>query len=152
MIGIADDRFKNKVVIVQIMGSWCPNCMDETSFLSGFYKDNSAKGLEIIGLAYEYINEFSIARKNLMRFKNKFDVQYPMLITGVTSADSLRTEKTLPEMSQIKAFPSMILIGKDGTVRKTHAGYAGPATGIHHENFKQKFTEDINALLAEELK
>lgn len=152
MIGISDDRFKNKVVIVQILGSWCPNCMDETSFLSGFYKENAAKGVEIIGLAYEYINEFSIARKNLMRFKNKFDVQYPMLITGVTSADSLRTEKTLPEMSQIKAFPSMILIGKDGTVRKTHAGYAGPATGIHHENFKQKFTEDINALLAEELK
>ncbi|MEY3245753.1 MAG: hypothetical protein RL253_910 [Bacteroidota bacterium] len=152
MIGISDDRFKNKVVIVQIMGSWCPNCMDETSFLSGFYKENAAKGVEIIGLAYEYINEFSIARKNLMRFKNKFDVQYPMLITGVTSADSLRTEKTLPEMTQIKAFPSMILIGKDGTVRKTHAGYAGPATGAHHENFKQKFTEDINALLAEELK
>jgi hypothetical protein len=70
----------------------------------------------------------------------------------VTSADSLRTEKTLPEMTQIKAFPSMILIGKDGTVRKTHAGYAGPATGVHHENFKQKFTEDINTLLAEELK
>lgn len=152
MIGISDDRFKNKVVIVQILGSWCPNCMDETSFLSRYYKENAAKGVEIIGLAYEYINEFSIARKNLMRFKNKFDVQYPMLITGVTSADSLRTEKTLPEMTQIKAFPSMILIGKDGTVRKTHVGYAGPATGIHHENFKQKFTEDINALLAEELK
>ncbi|MEN9952298.1 MAG: hypothetical protein RLZZ520_566 [Bacteroidota bacterium] len=152
MVGIADDRFKNKVVIIQIMGSWCPNCMDETSFLSGFYKENAAKGVEIIGLAYEYINEFSIARKNLLRFKNKFDVQYPMLITGVTSADSLRTEKTLPEMTEIKAFPSMILIGKDGTVRKTHAGYAGPATGIHHETFKQKFAEDINALLAEELK
>jgi hypothetical protein len=126
--------------------------MDETSFLSGFYKENAAKGVEVIGLAYEYINEFSIARKNLLRFKNKFDVQYPMLITGVTSADSLRTEKTLPEMTEIKAFPSMILIGKDGTVRKTHAGYAGPATGIHHETFKQKFAEDINALLAEELK
>jgi thiol-disulfide isomerase/thioredoxin len=152
MVGIADNRFKNKVVIVQIMGSWCPNCMDETSFLSSFYKENAAKGVEVIGLAYEYINEFSIARKNLLRFKNKFDVQYPMLITGVTSADSLRTEKSLPEMTEIKAFPSMILIGKDGTVRKTHAGYAGPATGIHHVTFKQKFTEDINALLAEELK
>ena len=152
MVGIADDRFKNKVVIIQIMGSWCPNCMDETSFLSSFYKENAAKGVEVIGLAYEYINEFSIARKNLLRFKNKFDVQYPMLITGVTSADSLRTEKTLPEMTEIKAFPSMILIGKDGTVRKTHAGYAGPATGIHHDAFKQKFNEDINALLGEELK
>jgi thiol-disulfide isomerase/thioredoxin len=151
-VGIADERFRSKVVVVQIMGSWCPNCMDETAFLSEYYSKNANKGVEIIGLAYEYINDFSIARKNLMRFKNKFNVQYPMLITGVTSADSLRTEKTLPEMTQIKAFPSMIMIGKDGTVRKTHAGYAGPATGIHHESFKKKFQEDIDALLQEEIK
>ena len=152
MVGIADERFKNKVVIIQIMGSWCPNCMDETAFLSEYYKANAGKGVEVIGLAYEYTTDFAIARKNLMRFKNKFKVDYPMLITGVTSADSMRTEKTLPEMTEIKAFPSMILIGKDGTVKKTHAGYAGPATGIHHENFKQKFQEDINALLQEEIK
>jgi thiol-disulfide isomerase/thioredoxin len=152
LVGIADERYKNKVVVVQIMGSWCPNCMDETAFLSEYYSKNASKGVEIIGLAYEYINDFSIARKNLLRFKNKFNVQYPMLITGVTSADSLRTEKTLPEMTQIKAFPSMIMIGKDGTVRKTHAGYAGPATGIHHESFKKKFQEDIDALLQEEIK
>jgi thiol-disulfide isomerase/thioredoxin len=151
-VGITDERYKNKVVLVQIMGSWCPNCMDETAFLSEYYSKNASRGVEIIGLAYEYINDFFIARKNLMRFKNKFNVQYPMLITGVTSADSLRTEKTLPEMTQIKAFPSMIMIGKDGTVRKTHAGYAGPATGIHHEAFKKKFQEDIDALLAEEIK
>jgi thiol-disulfide isomerase/thioredoxin len=152
LVGITDERYKNKVVLVQIMGSWCPNCMDETAFLSEYYSKNASRGVEIIGLAYEYINDFFIARKNLMRFKNKFNVQYPMLITGVTSADSLRTEKTLPEMTQIKAFPSMIMIGKDGTVRKTHAGYAGPATGIHHEAFKKKFQEDIDALLAEEIK
>lgn len=152
LVGIADERFRNKVVVVQIMGSWCPNCMDETAFLSEYYSKNESKGVEIIGLAYEYINDFSIARKNLMRFKNKFNVQYPMLITGVTSADSLRTEKTLPEMTEIKAFPSMIMIGKDGTVRKTHAGYAGPATGIHHEAFKKKFQEDIDVLLSEEIR
>ncbi len=152
IVGIADERFKNKVVIVQIMGSWCPNCMDETAFLSEYYTKNASRGVEIIGLAYEYINDFSIARKNLMRFKHKFNVKYPMLITGVTSADSLRTEKTLPEMTQIKAFPSMIIIGKDGVVRKTHAGYAGPATGIHHEAFKKKFQEDIDALLSEEIR
>lgn len=152
LVGIQDERFKHKVVVIQIMGSWCPNCMDETAYLSQFYKQNAGKGVEVIGLAYEYVKDFAAARKNLMRFKNKFNVEYPMLITGVTSADSLRTEKTLPEMTEIKAFPSMILIGKDGTVRKTHAGYAGPATGIHHEAFKQKFKQDIEALLQEELK
>ena len=149
MVGIEDVRFKNKVVIIQIMGSWCPNCMDETAFLSEYYAKNASKGVEVIGLAYEYTNDFSRAKKNIMRFKNKFNAQYPMLVTGITSADTLRTEKTLPEMTPIMAFPSMIIIGKDGTVRKTHAGYAGPATGIHHETFKQNFNKDIEELLAE---
>lgn len=149
MVGIEDDRYKSKVVIIQIMGSWCPNCMDETAFLSEYYAKNAARGVEVIALAYEYTTDFSRAKKNLMRFKNKFSVQYPMLITGITSADSLRTEKTLPEITPIMAFPSMIIIGKDGTVRKTHAGYAGPATGIHHEEFKTKFSKEIVSLLEE---
>src|SRR6185312_7610991 len=38
-VSLADARFKNKVVIVQILGSWCPNCMDETNyFVSRYYK------------------------------------------------------------------------------------------------------------------
>jgi hypothetical protein len=70
-----------------------------------------------------------------------------MLITGVTSSDTLRTEKTLPEMTNIKAFPSMIILGKDSKVRSTHAGYEGPATGVHHEKFKREFNETIEQLL-----
>lgn len=148
-VSIKDERFKNKVVVIQIMGSWCPNCMDETAFLSRYFNDNVQRGVEIIGLAYEYTNDFKRSQKSLSYFKNRFNVKYPILITGVTSSDELRTEKTLPQMTSIKAFPSMIFIGKDGTVRKTHAGYAGPATGIHHEEFKKEFSTIVNSLLAE---
>ncbi|MFN4977974.1 MAG: peroxiredoxin family protein [Bacteroidota bacterium] len=147
MISIGDERFKGKVVVVQIMGSWCPNCMDETAFLSKYYNENQSLGFEVIGLAYEYSTDFEKGRTSLMRFKNKFNVQYPMLITGVTSNDPLRTEKTLPQMTPIKAFPSMIIIGKDGQVKKTHAGYSGPATGVHHEKFKHEFDELIRMLV-----
>jgi len=84
-----------------------------------------------------------------MRFKNRFNVEYPLLITGVISSDPLRTEKTLPLMTPIKAFPSMIILGKDGLVKKTHAGYAGPATGIHHEKFKAEFDAMIRELVKE---
>jgi thiol-disulfide isomerase/thioredoxin len=147
LVGINDPRFNNKVVIVQIMGSWCPNCMDETSYLSQYYKKNRQKGVEVIGLAFEYSTDFSKAKTSLNRFKDRFSVDYPMLITGVTSSDTLRTEKTLPQMTPIIAFPSMIFIGKDGTVRKTHAGYSGPATGVHYEDFKKEFDAYVNILL-----
>jgi thiol-disulfide isomerase/thioredoxin len=147
LVGINDDRYKGKVVVIQIMGSWCPNCMDETAFLSNYYRLNKQRGVEVIGLAYEYTLDFARASRNLRRFKDKFNVEYPMLITGVLSSDTLRTEKTLPQMTPIKAFPSMIFIGKDGKVRKTHAGYSGPATGVHHEIFKKEFEEEIKLLL-----
>lgn len=147
MVSIEDARFRNKVVVIQIMGSWCPNCMDETAFLSEYYRNNKLRGVEVIGLAYEYSPDFSKASKSLSRFRDKFKVEYPMLITGVLSSDLLRTEKTLPEMTPIRAFPSMIIIGRDGKVKSTHAGYEGPATGIHHEKFKKEFHDKIDQLL-----
>jgi len=149
LVSINDDRFKNKVVVIQIMGSWCPNCMDETAFLSKYFNENHQRGVEFIGLAYEYTKDFSRSQKSLSYFKNRFSVKYPILITGVSSSDEMRTEKTLPQMTEIIAFPSMIFIGRDGTVRKTHAGYSGPATGIHHQVFQKEFSEIIDALLAE---
>jgi len=149
IVSITDERFKNKVVVIQIMGSWCPNCMDETAFLSKFFDENKQLGVEVIGLAYEYSKDFLRSKKSLSYFKNRFSVKYPILITGITSSDEMKTEKSLPQMTEIKAFPSMIFIGRDGTVRKTHAGYAGPATGIHHDQFKKEFSEIVDALLAE---
>lgn len=149
-VSIQDSQFKNKVIVIQIMGSWCPNCMDETAFLSDYYAKNKGKGIEMIALAYEYVEDFSKSKKNLSRFQKRFNVEYPILITGVTSSDSLKTEKTLPQFTSIVAFPSMIILGKDGTVRKTHAGYDGPATGVHHEKFKQDFESTIASLLNED--
>lgn len=147
LVSLSDDRFRNKVVVVQLMGSWCPNCMDETAFLSKWYKENRQRGVEVVALAYEYSTDFRKASITLRKFQQRHQVTYPMLNTGVSSADPLRTEKTLPAFTPIKAFPTTIFIGKDGKVKKVHAGYNGPGTGIHHEAFKKEFEETIRALL-----
>jgi thiol-disulfide isomerase/thioredoxin len=146
-VSINDVRFKNKVVVVQIMGSWCPNCMDETKFLSDYYLKNRSRGLEVVSLAYEYSNDFERSRKSLLKFKERFNVQYPMLITGARTNDSLRTEETLPEISPIKMFPTTIFIGKNGKVKKFDTGFTGPGTGAHYEEFKKRFNATIDTLL-----
>lgn len=148
-VSINDKRFKDKVVIVQIMGSWCPNCMDETAFLSDYYNKNKQRGIEIIALAYEYSDDFQRSQKSLRKFQQRFNVQYPVLITGVTVSDSLRTEKTLPQVTKIKVFPSSIIIDKKGKVRKFDTGFFGPGTGQHYEAYKKEFYEIINKLLEE---
>ena len=147
MISLSDPRFNGKVVVIQIMGSWCPNCMDETAFLSEYYRKNKQRGVEVIALAYEYTDNFQRASKSLRKFQTRFNVEYPMLITGVTSADSLKTEKTIPEFTPIKAFPTTIFIGKDGRVKKVHPGFEGPGTGEHHEAFIRTFSATIDELL-----
>jgi thiol-disulfide isomerase/thioredoxin len=147
MVSINDARFKNKVVVIQIMGSWCPNCMDETAFLSEFYQKNKHRGVEIVGLAYEYSTDFERSRKSLMKFKERFNVQYPILVTGVTVMDERKTEKTLPQLTPIKSFPSTIFLDKTGKVAKLEAGFTGPGTGYHYEEMKKEFNETIDRLL-----
>lgn len=148
-VSIRDDRFKDKVVVVQLMGSWCPNCMDETAFLSDYYNKNKQRGVEIISLAYEYSADRERSVKSIRKFQQRFNVQYPMLITGVTVNDSMRTEKTLPQLTPIKFFPSSVILDKKGKVRKLDTGFNGPATGEHYLKFKKEFEATIDKLLNE---
>ena len=148
-VSINDDRFKNKVVVIQLMGSWCPNCMDETAFLSEYYNKNKQRGFEVIALAYEYTTDWERSKKSLQKFQDRYNVQYTILNTGVTVSDSLRSEKTLPELTPIKFFPSSVIIDKKGKVRKLDTGFNGPATGAHYLLYKKEFEETINGLLKE---
>lgn len=150
LVSALDEKYKNKVVVIQILGSWCPNCMDETRFLSDYYNNiGRNKDVEIVGLAYERTTDFVSSQKALEPFKKRFHVQYPILITGVTVSDSLRTEKTLPQLEKIGAFPTTVFIGRKGYIQKVHSGFDGPATGDHYTQFKKEFDEIIDQLLKE---
>jgi thiol-disulfide isomerase/thioredoxin len=147
-VSLNDDRFKNKVVIIQIMGSWCPNCMDETAYMVNYYKKYQPKGVEVIGLAYERTNDFARSQKALAQLKNRFDIKYPILITGYTS-NKIETAKSLPMLTKVVGFPTTIIIDKKGDVRKIHTGFSGPGTGEHYAEFISEFEKLTNDLLAE---
>jgi len=149
LVSINDKRYKNKVVIIQILGSWCPNCMDETAFLSDYYNRNHNKGVEVIGLAYERTADFAESKAALIPFQERFKVQYPILITGVEVSDKQRTEKTLPQLESIPAFPTTIFIDRKGEIQFIHAGFNGPGTGEDYNKQKKEFEETIAELLSE---
>ena len=146
-VSISDEKFKNKVVIIQIMGSWCPNCLDETKFLSDYYDRNKQRGIEIVSLAYEYSTDFQRSQKSLRRFQQLFNVKYPMLITDVAVNDSLRTEKTLPQITPIRAFPTTIFLDKTGNVHEIHSTFYGPGSGQHYDEFIKEFNATVDGLL-----
>jgi len=146
-VSLSDERFKNKVVVLQIFGSWCPNCMDETKFLAPWYDANKNRGIEILGLAYERKDDFEYAKAQVLKMKTKWNVNYDFVIAGVNDKD--KASETLPALNKIISFPTTILIGKDGKVKHIHTGFSGPGTGIYYEQFKEHFNQKINELLAE---
>jgi thiol-disulfide isomerase/thioredoxin len=146
-----DPRLKGKVVILSIGGSWCPNCHDEAPFLAEVYKDYKAKGLEIVGLMFENDPDPKVARPRVQSFIKRYNVQYPMLIAGTTnpSPTSKTIAEALPQLVNFGAYPTTIVLGRDGKVRSVHAGFPSPATGEEHGRFKQEQRELLERLLAE---
>ena len=147
-VSLSDECFKNKVVILQMMGSWCPNCMDETAYMVQFYKKYHDKGVEVIGLAYERSTDFTTSKNSLERLKKRFDIPYTILITGYTN-DKSQPAKSLPMLANFMAFPTTIIIDKHGDVRKIHTGFSGPGTGDHYAEFINEFEKLNDDLLAE---
>jgi len=148
-VSLSDPKFKNKVVIVQILGSWCPNCMDETNYLvNSYYGKYHPKGVEIIGLAYERTTDFAKSKPTLQQLKNRFNIPYTLLITGYTP-NSGDPQKSLPMLADFKGFPTTIIIDKKGIVRKIHTGFSGPGTGKYYTEFVAEFEKLTDQLLAE---
>lgn len=147
-ISLSDKKYKDKVVLVQFFGSWCPNCMDETAYLVPFYNKYKNKGVEIVGLAYERTTDFELSKKNVQRLMDRFEVPYDMLITGYIN-DKKEVIKSLPMLNNFIAFPTLIIIDKKGVVNKIHTGFSGPGTGNYYTEFVQEFEKTIDDLLAE---
>jgi peroxiredoxin len=146
-VSLSDERYKNKVTIVQILGSWCPNCMDETRYLAKLYHENKDKGLEVIGLCYERSENFDEAAENVTRLKNACYAEYEFLIAGVS--DKTEAAKTLPMLNAIIAYPTTLVIDKKGVVRKIHTGFSGPATGKHYQDFVEEMQVFLEGLMKE---
>jgi thiol-disulfide isomerase/thioredoxin len=148
LVSLKDEQFKNKVVVVQFFGSWCPNCMDETAFMVPFYNRYKDKGLAVVGLGYERTTDVARGRKNIGRLQKRFNVPYPLLLTGYTNQPG-EVIKSLPMLNKFMAFPTTIIIDKKGEVRKIHTGFSGPGTGKYYTEFTEEFDKLITDLLAE---
>jgi thiol-disulfide isomerase/thioredoxin len=151
IVSDTDARFRGKVVIVAIGGSWCPNCHDEAPFLTELYKDYRGRGLEIVGVMFENDPDPKVSRPRVQSFIKRYAAQYPMLIAGTTqpSPTSKTIAEALPQIVNFGAYPTSIFLGRDGRVRSVHAGFASPATGAEHGRLKQELRELVERLLAE---
>lgn len=149
MISLTDERFKNKVVLVQIMGTWCPNCLDESKYYAEFYKENKDKGLEVVALAFEYAKTDEKAFASIKRLQDRIGVAYPILLAQTGTTSKQKAQEKLPMLNHVLSYPTTVFVDKKGKVRKIHTGFNGPATGEKFTEFKTEFKAFVGELLAE---
>mgnify|MGYP000111696861 CR=1 FL=1 len=132
---------EGKVVIIQIMGTWCPNCLDETMYykkLSERYKD---QGLEIISVCYEAGETFEEHKASIERLRDRLDLDFTFVVGG--SAKKSLASRHFSMLNEVISFPTSIFIGRDGSVKRVHTGFNGPGTG----EIYTKYVEETNALI-----
>jgi thiol-disulfide isomerase/thioredoxin len=144
VVSNTDSQFRGKVVIVAIGGSWCPNCHDEATFLVSLYKKFHSQGLEIVNLDFER-GDPDTDTPRLKAFIAHYGIPYPVLTAGTTD----QLAEKIPQGVNLNCWPTSFFIGRDGLVKETHAGFAGPGNTAGHAALEQDVTALVEKLLAE---
>jgi thiol-disulfide isomerase/thioredoxin len=144
LVSNEDPRFKGKVVLAIVTGTWCPNCHDEARYLVQLYEKYHRQGLEIVALDFEEADQkASLTRVNA--FIKQYQVPYTYLIAG--TPDEMWDK--VPQTVNLNTWPATLFIGRDGRVKGTYSGFAGSASGVYNTQLKEEFTATIERLLGE---
>lgn len=140
-----DPALSGRVRIIEIFGSWCPNCRDATALLIELDAKYRSRGLSIVGLAFEYGDDPQRHLTQVKTYVQRQGVTYPVLIAG--EADKDKAAQLFPALGAIRAFPTTIFLDAEGQVRTVHTGFSGPATGAEHERLRAEFEKTIEKML-----
>ncbi|MEC8556074.1 MAG: TlpA disulfide reductase family protein [Planctomycetota bacterium] len=144
---LGDSDLRGKVTLVEVFGSWCPNCHDEAQYLKDLRERYGEKGLKVVGLAFELTGDLERDTRQVKRYVERFDVDYPVLVAGIS--DKKTATKQFPVIDRIRSYPTTLFLDQSGQIRATYTGFSGPATGEAHKRLRQRFEALINKLLAE---
>jgi thiol-disulfide isomerase/thioredoxin len=144
MISLGDPQWSGKVKLVQILGTWCPNCRDETLFLKEYLAENPGQDLAVFGVAFERYAEKEKAMAALRRYEDNLGIPYPVLLAGLK--DKATAESVFPMLEGINAYPTMLFLDRDNRIRRIHTGFSGPATS-EYAAFKKEFAAYVQSLI-----
>ncbi|MBX2798317.1 MAG: TlpA family protein disulfide reductase [Myxococcales bacterium] len=140
-----EPAFAGRARILQVFGTWCPNCADETAFLVELNQRYGPQGLSILGLAFEHTPDLKRSIRQVRRFQERHGASWPVLIAGVS--DKEQASEQLPILDRVRAYPTTLFLRADGSVRAVHTGFAGPAAPDEHAAVRQRFVALVEELL-----
>lgn len=146
LISIDDKFYDGKSMVVQLMGSWCSNCLDESKFYVDYMNKNELKDIEFVALAFEYAKTKDDALNSIQKLKKQLGINYPILLAQYGSSDKSRALEKFPMLNKIISYPTTIFLDKNKDVIKIHTGFNGPATGEKYTEFINEFNSTIKFL------
>ena len=146
LISIDDEFYDGKSMVVQLMGSWCSNCLDESKFYVDYMNKNELKDIEFVALAFEYAKTKDNALNSIRKLKKQLGINYPILLAQYGSSDKRRALEKFPMLNKIISYPTTIFLDKNKDVIKIHTGFNGPATGEKYTEFINEFNSTIKFL------
>jgi thiol-disulfide isomerase/thioredoxin len=144
IVSNTDARFRNKVLLINITGSWCPNCHDEAPFLAALYNKYHDQGLEIVALSFEEAEQLGDPTR-LKAFIKEYGIKYTVLLGGETGS----AKEKLTQALDWDSWPTTFFVGRDGLVKRVHSGFPSPGSGELFKKAEEEFRAEVERLLAE---
>jgi thiol-disulfide isomerase/thioredoxin len=140
------DESKAKARVIEIFGTWCPNCSDagrELVSLKAKYGDD----LGIVGLAFEVTDDFERSVTQVKRHHEHIGTSWPILVAGLSDKDE--ATKSLGFLDQVRSYPTLVFLDEDNAVQAVYSGFSGPATGDAYTEQRRRFEALIEGLIGE---
>jgi thiol-disulfide isomerase/thioredoxin len=145
MISLQDEQYDGRPKLIQVMGTWCPNCREETAFLKDYLANNDVRDLEVIALAFEqYGAEDERSKSVVRRYQENMKVHWPILLAGPSDKDA--AGRVLPMLNKIISFPTLLFVDRDNKVKRIYTGFNGKATS-KYEEFTAGFKASVEELI-----
>ncbi|HBS28549.1 MAG TPA: alkyl hydroperoxide reductase [Phycisphaerales bacterium] len=146
-VTLADDRFAGRARIIEVFGTWCPNCKDAGAYLSELHARYAPRGLSIVGLAFEVTGDAERDAAQVATYAQRLRTPYPLLLAGVS--DKTEASRAFPLVDRVRSYPTFVFLDGSGAVRAIYTGFSGPATGEDHARLRREFEALIERLLDE---
>lgn len=135
-----------RATLVQLFGTWCPNCGDAGLFLRELQSEYGARGLAVVGLAFEHEGDLAAQRERVAEYVARRGGAWPIFLAG--SSDKRAASEALPVLDRVHAYPTTLFVDADGDVRAVYTGFSGPATGEAYRELQRAFRAHVERLLS----
>jgi thiol-disulfide isomerase/thioredoxin len=142
---IVGEAEQGKALILEIFGSWCPNCHDAGKYLTEVSQKYHDRGLRVIGLAFELTGDFSRDARQVREYQRRNGLEFPAYICGLS--DKQQASAAFPALDRIRAYPTLVFVDRHHQVRAVYTGFSGPATGKRHERLREQLAVIIEEIL-----